>query len=101
MAIRRVMVSDLTGAEGNEEDFTVLTVRQHPKLTEPKALDILPDELKGLKTAGDLVVLETGTNGDRQQVVVTLAEFRKVVPDKVVEAARGTRGRRPGFSPKS
>mgnify|MGYP006136871217 CR=1 FL=1 len=99
MAIRRVMISDLTGAEGDEKDFVTLTVRQHPKATEPKALDILPDEIKNLKSAGDLVVLEIGTNGDKQQLVVTVAEFRKLCPDKTVQAARGTRGRRAGWSP--
>lgn len=101
MAIRRVMVSDLTGKEGDEKEFVTMTVRQHPRVKEPKALDVLPDEVLGMKSAGDLVVLEINANGSKQQMVVTLAEFRKVCSDKLVEQARGTRGRRPGFSPKS
>jgi hypothetical protein len=98
MAIVSKMVSDLTGKEGNESEFVTLTVREHPLLDEPKALDVLPDEVAGLKDAGNLVVLEIA-NGEKRQVVVTLAEFRKIVPDEVVAKARGTRGRRPGFRP--
>lgn len=99
MAIVTRMVSDLTGTEANESDFVTLTVREHPALTEPKALDVLPSEIEGLATVKDLVVLEVGSNGDRKQLVVTLADFRKLIADDKLKGARGTRGRRPGFSP--
>lgn len=98
MAIVSRMVSDITGAEGNEADFVVLTVREHPSITEPKALDVLPDEIAALKDAGDIVVLEIA-NGEKRQLVVKLADFRKLISDDLVKQARGTRGRRPGFSP--
>lgn len=101
MALVSRMVSDLTGAEAAESEFIKLVIRQHPAVQEGNArqLDVLPQEVASLKTAGEVVVLELGSNGDKQQIVMTLAEFRKVCPDKVVEAASGTRGRRPGFSP--
>jgi hypothetical protein len=92
------MVSDLTGTEGPEEDFVTLTIREHPAITEPKALDVLPDEIKDMKSAGELVVLEIG-NGEKKQMIVTLAVFRKLCSDEIVKNARGTKGRRPGYSP--
>ncbi|MGB3684933.1 MAG: hypothetical protein WA991_03810 [Ornithinimicrobium sp.] len=101
MAIRSIMVSDLTGAEGDEQDFVTLTVRSHPAADEAKALDVLPSEIEGLTQADDLVSLEIGDNGDKRQMVVSLADFREFCDDKKVQAARGTRGRRPGWSPRS
>jgi len=97
MAIRQVMVSDLTGAEAEEGEFVTLTVREHGGIDEPRALDVLPDEIKNLKTVSDLVVLEVSNgNGEKDQVVMTLGEFRKVCSDDVLKKARKTRGRRPG-----
>lgn len=93
--------SDLTGVEGRESDFTELVVRQAPGLKEPVKLDVLPSEIKDLKSAGELVVLEVGTNGDRRQMIVTLAEWKKLSPkiDEIVAAAPGLKGRRPGYRP--
>lgn len=99
MALKSVMVSDISGVEADEADFTKMVVRQHPAIDEPKSLDVLPSEVADLKEAGNLVVLEVGTNGDRRQVVMTHAEFKKLVKDEVVQNAAGTRGRRPGFRP--
>lgn len=93
------LVSDISGQEADESQFTKLVVRSHPAITEPKQLDVLPSEVEGLKGAKDLVTLEIGNNGDRVEVVVSLADFRKLVKDEVVKAAPGTRGRRKGFSP--
>lgn len=100
MAIVSRMVSDLTGKEAAESEFVTMTIREHPEIDEPKALDVLPDEIAGMKDAGNLVVVEI-SNGDKRQVIYTLTEFRKVVGDDIVKNARGTRGRRPGWSPKS
>ena len=94
------MVSDITGAEANEDQFVKCVVRSHPKVDEAKSLDILPGELDGLKSADNLVVLEVGSNGNKKEVVVTYADFSKLVKDDVVKNAPGTRGRRPGWSPK-
>jgi hypothetical protein len=99
MAIVSRMVSDITGKEGNEDEFVVMTVREHPEIDEPKALDLLPEEIAGMKDAGNLVVVEV-SNGEKKQLIFTLTEFRKVISDDIVKKARGTRGRRPGWSPK-
>jgi hypothetical protein len=101
MALVTRMVSDITGHEGPESDFATLIVRRHPEVGEPKSLDVLPDEVKGLRDAPNVVTLELRRNGHTREFVMLLADFRKVVPDEVVEAARGTRGRRPGFRPTS
>lgn len=100
MAFKSVRVSDLSGAEGDDAAFVTVVVRKHPKLDEPVQFDALPEELKGLKSAGDLVILEL-KNGDTTQVVVTLAEFNKLSPkiDDVLANADGLRGRRKGFRP--
>lgn len=95
------MASDLTGVEGKAEDFVEVTVRSAPGLSEPKKLDVLPDEIKDLKGAGELVVLEVGNNGDKEQLIVTLAEWKKLSPkiDEIVAKAPGVKGRRPGWKP--
>lgn len=93
------LVSDISGQEADESQFTKMVVRSHPAIKEPKQLDVLPAEVEGLKGAKDLVTLEIGNNGEKVEVVVTLADFRKLVKDEVVKSAPGTRGRRKGFSP--
>lgn len=100
MAFKSVRVSDISGAEGKDEDFVTVVVRQHPKLDEPVQFDALPDEIKNLKGAGDLVQLEI-RNGETRNVVVTLAEFNKLSPNiaEVLANADGLRGRRKGFRP--
>lgn len=101
MAFKSIRVSDLTGAEGDDEKFVNVIVRTCPGLDEPVQFDALPEELKGLKGIKDLVVLELKTGENTQQLVTTLAEFNKLSPDinTVLENADGLRGRRKGFRP--
>jgi hypothetical protein len=98
MAIVSRMISDLTGTEADKSEFVKLVVRQHPAVDEPKSLDVLPVEIAALKDAGDLVVIEVA-DGQKRQIAVALADFRKICPDEIVRKAPGTRGRRPGFRP--
>lgn len=95
MALVSRMVSDISGTEANEDQFVKLTIRQHPAATEAKVLDVLPSEIADLKDAGDLVVLDV-TNGEKRQIVVKLADFRKLISDEIVANAPGNRGRRLG-----
>lgn len=99
MALVSRMISDITGKEGEQHEFATLVVRDHAAVDEPKALDVLPDEVANLKDAPNVVTLELKANGETREFVVLLSDFRKVVPDEVVKKARGTRGRRPGFRP--
>ncbi|WP_427921157.1 hypothetical protein [Streptomyces sp. cg40] len=92
-------VSDLSKKEGDDGDFVVVVVRQHPTLDEPKALDVLPDELEKFVPIGDLVMLEIQQpDGTKKDVAMRLADFNKLAPnmDQVLKEARKTRGRVPG-----
>lgn len=103
LAIVQKRASDLTGVEGPDTDFCTVVVRSFPGLDRSVRLDVLPSEIKDLKSAGDIVQLEVkNPNGEVIELVVTLAELKKVAPniEKIVQAAPGTRGRVPGFSPK-
>lgn len=101
MAIVQRMVSDISGTEANEDDFVNLVIRSHKAVDEAKQLDVLPAELEALKEGPDLVVLEIKSNGSTRQLVTTLSEFRKLVPDEKVVRAQGTKGRRAGYSPRN
>lgn len=100
MAYRSVRVSDLTGVEAPEEEFIEVIVRSAPGLDQPVKLDVLPQEIAGLKTAGEVVVLEV-RNGETKQVIITHAEFKKLAPniDKVLAEADSIRGRRKNYRP--
>lgn len=100
MGRKVVLVSDISGTEADESEFTKLVVRSHSAADEPKQLDILKSEADKFVGAENLVTVEIGDNGDRREVVMPLADFRKLVKDETVKAAPGTRGRRPGYSPK-
>ncbi len=97
MALVSKMVSDISGVEADEKQFVSLVVKQHPAIDSPKALDVLPDEVKNLKEDDSIVVCEVKANGDSREVVLSHSEFKKLCSDEKVVAARGTRGRRPGW----
>lgn len=97
MALVSKMQSDLSGKEGDEKDFVTLVVREHPKISEPTALDVLPDEIAGLKSAGDLVHLEVRkADSTVSDLIVPLADFNKLVNEATLAKGRKLRGRRPG-----
>lgn len=101
MALVSKMVSDISGTEADEAAFVQLIVKQHPAIDSPRSLDVLPAEVEKLKEANNVVIVEVRNNGDSREVALTHAEFRKLCSDDLVTKARGTRGRRPGFSPKA
>lgn len=96
MGRKVVMVSDISGKEADESEFTKLVVRQHPAVDSPRQLDVLKSEVENISGAENLVMIEVGENGEKRELAVTLADFRKLVKDDVVKDAPGTRGRRPG-----
>ena len=100
MAVVTRKISDITGKEAPEESFSSVVIRTHPKADQAKKLDVLAGELDNLKVITDLVVLEVRTpGGDTSELYVQYADFAKVVPDEVVHAAVGTRGRPVGYRP--
>ncbi|MGH3782317.1 MAG: hypothetical protein ACRDR6_22725 [Pseudonocardiaceae bacterium] len=99
MAIVTRKASDISGQEGSDEQFAVVVVRQHPNISEPKALDVLMSELDAFKSINDLVMLEIQMpNGTKKEVAMRLVDLNKVAPnmDDIIKSARGTRGRLPG-----
>ena len=99
MAIVTRKASDISGQEGTDEQFAVVVVRQHPNVSEPKALDVLVSELDSFKGINDLVMLEIQMpDGTKKEIAMRLADLNKVAPnmDVIIKNARGTRGRLPG-----
>lgn len=101
MALKQVTVSDISGNEVENGDAIEVTVRNHPTFDD-KRIDAIKGELDALKTVDNLVTLEVkdGT-GKVTEVFCTAGELAKIIPDKILEAAAGTRGRRPGWSPRA
>jgi hypothetical protein len=100
MALRSITVSDLTGNEIVNGDAIEITVRNHPAFPD-RRLDAIKGELDALKTVSGLVTLEIKDKaGQVTEVACTAAELAKVVTDEILEAAPGTRGRKPGWSPR-
>lgn len=106
MAVIQRMRSDLTGKEGEPEDFGTLVIRKGPGIEKAIAFDVLPEEVGDLDSAPDVYVVEYKAPGAVQgvEVVCTLKELtEKVVPkgktlEQLTEDARFLRGRRPGAS---
>ena len=92
--------SDLSGADLKDDEVVTVVVRSHPDLSEGKVFDAAQDELAALKPVTNLVQLELRyADGTTKELAVTKTELSKVVPDSVLEAADGLRGRRTGFKP--
>jgi hypothetical protein len=86
MGTRIVHVSDISGREGTQDELGRLVIHQHPDFQQlPVALDVLPEEIKTLEAATQLVVLEYfapgGSRGER--LTVTLQDFNRLAPDGV------------------
>lgn len=103
MAIRSVKISDLDGSE--PADVTVV-VRDHPAIQQAKALDVTAEQAETLiaKAVKNVVTVEIQAGeSPKQEVLINLNDLNKWLgdPDKVLEAARFTRGRPPGYSPRN
>jgi len=86
MGTRIVHVSDISGREGTGEELGRLIIHEHPDFQQvPVELDVLPEEIKALEAATQLVVLEyfaPGT-GRGERLTVTLEEFNRLAPGGV------------------
>ncbi len=84
MGTRIVHVSDISGREGTQDELGRLVVHQHPDFQQlPVALDVLPEEIKALEPATQLVVLEYFAPGSRrgERLTVTLEDFNRLAPE--------------------
>lgn len=100
MAYRQLRVSDVSGNDINDEQAVSVVVRSHPDLEDGKVFDASLEEVEGLKSVGNLVELELRLpNTSTRTVMVTKAEFDKLMPVDKLKTMPGLKGRRPGFSP--
>jgi hypothetical protein len=84
MGTKVIHVSDISGREGGGEELGRLVIHQHPEFQQfPIELDVLPEEIKTLEAATQLVVLEYFAPGARrgERLTVTLEDFSKLAPD--------------------
>ena len=84
MGTRIVHVSDISGREGTEDELGRLVIHEHPDFQQvPVELDVLPEEIKALQAATQLVVLEYFAPGARrgERLTVTLGDFNRLAPD--------------------
>jgi len=86
MGTRIVHVSDISGREGTQNELGRLAIHQHPEFQQlPVTLDVLPEEIKTLEAATQLVVLEYFAPGSRrgERLTVTLEDFNRLAPDGI------------------
>lgn len=101
MAKEQVTRSDVTKNLIPDNEVVNVVVKGHPKLDEAKQIDSCAEELAPLKFATGLVEVEfRPASGQNYSRFVTAAELEKVIPLDILQAADGTRGRRPGTSPR-
>lgn len=99
LAFRQLRVSDVSGKDLPEDEAISVVIRQHPDLTEGKVFDTSEEELSSLKGVGNLVELELRLAHGSRTLLVTKAEFDKLMPADKLKELPGVRGRRPGYSP--
>lgn len=84
MGTKVIHVSDISGRESTGEELGRLVVHQHPEFQQvPITLDVLPEEIKALEAATQLVELEYFAPGSRrgERLTVTLEDFSRLAPD--------------------
>jgi hypothetical protein len=84
MGTKVIHVSDISGREGTGDQLGRLVIHQHPDFQQgPITLDVLPEEIKALEAATQLVVLEYFAPGSRrgEPLTVTLEDFSRLAPD--------------------
>lgn len=114
LATKTIKVSDLTGAEiSEEENLARIVVEEHPTLSEPVTLEVLPEEVeeKLPEVEGYVRVSyypSSAGGGEDQKFVMTLEDFNNLSEEYNMEAVlenalraqhdedqrRGKRGRR-------
>jgi hypothetical protein len=98
VAVVQMRRSDLSGTTGEEKDFGRLVVKGHPSVDGARVLDVLPDEVAGLKTVDDLIELEYTQpgGGGAKTYLVRLSDFDELAPDmaQVLAQAPQRAGRR-------
>lgn len=95
MAFRQMRVSDISGQDLSDSEVVTVVVRSAQKV-----FDAHVDELTPLKALSDVEELDLRyPNGETKTILVTKAEFSKLVPGDKLAGFDSSRGRRSGYSP--
>lgn len=96
MGYKSIRTSDISGDIVEDDKVVTVVVRSVGKLFDAKA-----EELEGLKRVTNVVELELRhADGNTEEIIVSKADFDKVVTAEVLANADSIRGRRNGFTPK-
>jgi hypothetical protein len=103
LAVKVVHVSDLSGKQAQESELGRLVVLEHPDFAHrPVTLEVLPDEVVGLKAAEQFVHLEYYPPGARrpERLTVSLEQFNDLAEagdmNQIVRQAINTQQERRG-----
>ena len=97
MGYKSIRTSDISGEVVEDDQVVTVVVRAEGKLFDAK-----PQELAPLKRLTNVVELELRKpDGTSEEVIVSKADFDKVVTAEVLAKADSIRGRRNGFTPKA
>lgn len=97
MGFKNIRTSDISGIELNDNEVVTVNV-----IDAGKIFDASPEELKALKPVTNVMKLQLRyASGQVEDVLVTKAEFSKLIPDDKLASFPSNRGRRPGYSPKA
>jgi hypothetical protein len=104
VALRQVKISDIDGVDG--ANITIVIRDGYPGMDAAKAIDVTPEQAEAIqgKALKNAVTLEVRSeDGSTRDLLVSKTDLDKwlVKPDEVIAAARGLKGRVPGFSPRS
>jgi hypothetical protein len=87
--------SDISGEIVDDDKVITVVVRSVGKL-----FDATAEELSSLKRLTNVIELELRhPDGNEEEIIVSKADFEKVVTPEVLAAADTIRGRRTGFKP--
>lgn len=97
MGFRTQRISDLSGIELRDEEVIEVSV-----IDAGRKFDCSEEELKVLKPLTNVMKLQLRhANGQVTDLLVSKAEFQKVVSDEKLATFDSNRGRRSGYSPRS
>ena len=95
MGFKTQRVSDLTGIELADSEVVTVNV-----IDAGKIFDTTVEEMKALKPLTNVMKLQMrDANNNVTDVLVTKAEFQKLVSDEKLASFDSNRGRRSGYSP--
>jgi hypothetical protein len=87
MATKVVHISDLSGTEADQNELGRLVVLEHPSITRPVTLEVLPADVEGLQAAERVVQIEYYAPGARRpdRLSIRLEDFNALARTEDME----------------